>query len=557
MNEAHGSLLVRWACWQTRTLAQLWPAASRRWGQAIASEAEEIEQPLAALGWALGGATVYLRALGSHLLDWFKLPVGQRSGGALPPLTGAPGPKRSRLFAVVVLACAAALLCIPEGREAIRTLGTVWESVWDGVIEREPPQTELQKIAGRAQQTNDARMMAFAALSIRNNEQSRELSRRAVALDPQLVWIYAAGGRFRGESEQANWLTEVEAADPDNAVPYLMAADAVARSSPGDQRSITARELSDALTSNPRWLALMDKAFHAPRYDSYYSLHRELNREAWRRYPDLPFTSVFEGIGAHAIPNLFYIRTFSKFLVQEAEKERVAGHLEKAEELLREVDAFGSHMQQPGSTAIEQLIGASCQKDAAQGWKTFYEATGRAAQAQAAARQSAQIDESWRTNAAERRQMWKQRERGTAIAWLLQLSAFVILLAVILALASIALFEVRPAIWKRQPRARHVASWVADFAPPAALLASIVFLMSFLPYARLFSAFRAGSPGAVDERTLAVRFWSLLDVSEAIIGNSDRGVFRWTLLTVLLSAAAALLLARMVYRALRPAATHA
>jgi hypothetical protein len=559
MNETNNSLLLRWARWQTRTLARLWPAESRRWGQAIASEAEEIDQPLAALGWALGGVAVFLRALISHLLGWFKLPMGQRSSGALPPLTGAPGPKRSRLFAAVALAGAAALLCLPEGREATRTLGTVWESVWYGVVERDSPRTILQKLAKQAQKTNDARILAFTALSIRNEEQRIALADRAVALDPQLVWIYVAQGRLRDEPAPTNWLAKVEAADPDNAVPYLMAADAVARSSANgnDQHSMTAREMSDSLPGNPQWLALMDKAFHAPRYDSYYSLHRELNREAWRRNPELPFTSVFQGLAAHAIPNLFHIRTFAKFLVRESEQQRIAGQSEKAGDLLQEVDAFGSRMRQPGSTDIEKLIGASCQKDATQGWKAFYEATGRTAQAQAAAQHLSLIDETFREDAAERRRIWSQRKRGTADAWLIQLSAFVMLLTVILALASIGLFEVRPAIWNGHPRTGRVASWVADYAPATALLASVVFLLSFLPYARLFAAFRAGNPDAQDPRVLTVKFWTLLDVSETVIGNSDSGVFRWTLFTVLLSALAALLLARLVYRALRPSTTHA
>jgi hypothetical protein len=512
------------------------------------------------LDWALGGATVYLRALASHLLDWFKLSVGQRSGEALPPFTGAPGPKRSRLFAVVVLACAAALLCIPEGREAVRTLRAVWQDVSGGFMAADPPQTVLQRFAIRAQKAKDAHMMAFAALSMRDGHQRTALANLAVALDPQLVWIYTAMGRLPDEPFRADWLAKAEAGDPGNAVPYLMAADAVAALAERQQdneHSPTDSEIRDSLTSNPQWLALMNKAFRTPRYDSYYPLHRELNREIWRRDPELPFTAAFQGLWMHSIPSLYHLRIFATFLIQQSEKERIAGHMEKAQQLLQEVDAFGSRMRQPGPTDIERLIGAALQKDATQGWKAFYEATGRTAQAQAAAQHLSLIDENVRKDTAERRRIWRQRERGTADAWLLQLGAFVMLLAVILAIVSIGLFELHPAIWKREAIKRRFLACVADFAPATALVACAGFLLAFLPYARLFAAFRAGDPTALDEQQLMTSFWILKSVPWIIVGSPGFAVVRWTLLTILLSAVAAVLLARMAYRATRRTAPQA
>jgi hypothetical protein len=377
-----------------------------------------------------------------------------------------------------------------------------------------------------------------------------------VALDPRLTWIYAAAAYMRGPNEavKPEWLAKAEAADPDNAVPYLLAADATAdrhRTSASGQRAQTEPEVRASLTSNPQWLALMDKAFHAPHYESYFPRHTELNREIWRRVPGLPFTVALQGLWMHSLPNMYYLRIFATFLIQQSEKERIAGHSEKAKELLQEVDAFGARMQNDGSTDIERLMGRGIQKDAAHAWKAFYEATGRPEEAQAAAQRVAQIEEDARANAAERQHIWKQRERGTLDGWLVQISAFVILLAVLLAIVSIGLFEVRPAIWKSEPGVRRVASWVADFAPVVALISSVALLVSFLPYARVFAAFRAGNPGAPDERVVMAQFWSLLGVTWRI-GGADAAVGAWTALTVVLSLTAALILARMVYRALRP-----
>ena len=126
MSEPSNSLLLRFARWQVRALVRVWPEESRKWGQALASEAEEIQLPLEAVRWALGGVVVFSRALGSHLLAWCKLPVGGQSSAGLGPLTNAPGPRRSRLFTAAILIAAALLLCIPEGREATATLRATW-----------------------------------------------------------------------------------------------------------------------------------------------------------------------------------------------------------------------------------------------------------------------------------------------------------------------------------------------------------------------------------------------------------------------------------------------
>jgi hypothetical protein len=525
MNAGNNSLLVRLARWQVRALVRVWPEESRRWGQALASEAEEIEQPLQAVAWAAGGVTVYLRALGSHVLAWFKLPVGERSSAGLGPLMKAPGPKRSRLFTAVLLAGAVGLLCIPEGREAITTLRATWENF----AELDPDQKTLEKIA-----------------------------ERAVELDPHLFWIYEVQ-RFGQEDEQARreWAARAEAVDPDNAVPYLLAAGAIAQEHYYrlfERHSPTEKEVDDVLTGDAEWMALMNRAFHATRYDSYYREHKELIREVWRREPQLSFVAAIGGLWAHAIPALTSLATFTEFLIRQSEQARAAGHMDKAEDLLREADDFSRRMQQD-STQIGRRVGLSLERQAALGWKAFYEGTGQAAEARAAAQRVAQIEQRIEFDMdMERHQIFRNRTRGDMNAWFLEISAILMIFAALFSILGIGSLEVRPSIWKRKPIMRRVLCWATDLAPATVLASCVVFLVSFLPFAHLFAAYRSGNPGAADEQQLSAALWSLEGVPLTIAGGVDTAVLGWTALTVVLSLVLALLLAGMVYRARRAAA---
>lgn len=553
MNEANKSLVLRWARWQTRTLARVWPEESRRWGEAIASEAEEIEQPVQALGWALGGATVYLRALGAHLLEWLKMPVGERSR-AMEGLAGAPGPKRSRLFTMAVLVCAAGLLCLPEGREAIRTVTATWKNY----AEVDASQGELEKLAKQAEQENDAQAMAFAALDMEDGKPAMELADRAVKLEPRLFWIYEARRLWPSDTPTAKaWIAKAQAADPQNAASYLRAADAIAnRIYMGlvKQHSPTEAEENQALAGNTEWVALMDKAFRAPAYNSYYREDEELSREVWRQQPQLSLATVLSGLWMHTIPNLLSMERFTKLLVRQAGEARAAGQLERAQELLGEAEGFSKRMETDAARNERfEGFGLSLERESVVGWKAFYEETGQTTKAQEAGQQLARIEQRGATVVRDAQRLWQQQSRHGASGWFVQVSALLMVIAASMAALGIGLFEVWPAIAKRSSATRWTLAALADFGPAVVLLASAVLLLSFVPYARVMAGFREGNGGRADVLQLSTAFWSLESVTRKIAGP-DTAVLGWTALTVVLSLVAALLLARMVYRAMRKTA---
>src|SRR5580693_470051 len=143
MASSQQSLGFRVADSSLQLALRFWPKESRHWGQALAAELHEIEKPLEALNWALGGLMLFTRASASHFLAWLKLPAGSRLSGSPLPLGSNPPilPKRSRLFTAAILVATAAVLFLPRSQEAVSTIRATWlgYAPWDfdrGTLER-------------------------------------------------------------------------------------------------------------------------------------------------------------------------------------------------------------------------------------------------------------------------------------------------------------------------------------------------------------------------------------------------------------------------------------
>ena len=207
---------------------RLWPEESRQWGQALAAELDEIENPWEAFHWAIGGLMLFSRASASHFLSWLKLPAGTRLSadslplGAYPPIL----PKHSRLLTATILLITAAILFLPPSREAISTV----RASWNGFQGYSSDIRAVRNLAAHAEKEKDARTLAFAALTTPDRESSIALADRAVAIDPSFAWIYAGStGHPRYAPPSTDALARLLSADPDNAFPELLAAQAISQ----------------------------------------------------------------------------------------------------------------------------------------------------------------------------------------------------------------------------------------------------------------------------------------------------------------------------------------
>jgi len=553
------STAARLARWLLGCAARHWPEENRAWGLALAAEIDETASAFETVRWSLGGIMLFTRSVLSSAWKWMKLPAGSSlSGGVNRPKGPSLLPKRSRVFTVAVLGAAALLLALPEGREAIRTVRASWHEYQQS----DSDARTLEKLAARAEKEKDPSTLALVALSTGDPKRAEELTERAVALDPQLVWIYGSKNHSwpNFDSPKAEWLARLQAADPDDAVPYLLAADALdpLRTRPLYQRGIPKDAEFEVAEGDSKWLVLMEHAFGAPRYDSYFQRHYQLTRTVWNREKNLSPMIVFSGLRSHAIPSLQNLMFFAHVKIHEAQKARAAGDLSRAERLLGEVDAFGARMANGSEVKIEKVIGMVISQSADKKLADFYLSTGNAEDARRAASRVEQIDASFRAlrpgyDSADHARAQTFRREGM----LVQGFGTLAVLAGLAALAGVLMLELWPRkIRDTKPIWRRGACLAANYAPTVLLVACGVFLVSFLPFQRAFEAYRASTYSLLNEEELMDPMWGLMEIPRYVTGVNF-AVSVWTIFTIALSTLLLFVLARGFYRMRRPVANPA
>ncbi len=552
------SVTARFARWALACAVRHWPEENRAWGLALAAEVDETSSASETVRWSLGGIMFFTRSVVSSAWKWMKLPAGSSlSEGADGPDAHSLLPKRSRVFTGAVLAVAALLLALPEGREAIRT---VWSS-WEGYQESGSDQRMLDELTARAEKEKDASTLAFVALSTIDRAHAAALTERAVALDPQFIWVYGARNHGqRMDPPRAEWLARLEAADPGNAVPELLAADALVqpRLSAFLMHGGNNAQARQLLASDATWMALMEHAYAAPRYDSYLQRHIQLARTIWNREKNLPPTTVLYGIWQHAFPNLLTLRIYCDIRIQQARTAREAGDTKRAESLLEGLDTFGMTMADANGSELEKLVGFAIARNANKEMAKLYQEPGKTEDARRVAARLDQIDE----RVQEMRLALNPSRNARAEAFrkeaeLVQGFGTLAAIAGFATLAAILLLELLPGgIQGTKSFWRRVACWVVDYGPATLLVACGAFLVSFLPFQSAFQEYRSSSFRLGDEQVLTDAMGSLLTIPEYVVGV-DASVELWSFVTIALSALLLFVLVRGFYRTRRVVANPA
>lgn len=259
--------------------------------------------------------------------------------------------RRTRFMSLVFLMLALAFFLVPSFR------------VWPWMVTEEGvPAKKLESFARVAEQQRDARTLAFVALHLPPRGEATRLADQAVALDPQLTWIYFSfvhEGAYQSDPAADRWVARLQAWDPDNALPYLLAAERIVRKR-GNQWPPPFRV--EALEKETEWRQVMEKAFAAPKYDSYTRPRFDLER-AW--LPDhhlaQPGILLWSVVG-YPIPNLLNIRSYASLLTQKLGKDaQDAKHVPEALTYYWTVAHFGERMQLQSGWLWEKGVAAAIQ----------------------------------------------------------------------------------------------------------------------------------------------------------------------------------------------------
>jgi hypothetical protein len=420
---------------------------------------------------------LFSRAFASAVLAWLTLPAGSRLSPA--PLSAETGtlilPRRSRLFTAAILLATTLLLFLPESREA---LSTVLAS-WNGYRGSASDLRALQKIAARAEKEKDARTLAFVSLVAPDPEGAAGLADHAAALDPGLAWIYASR-RPRPEYHPPpkDGLARLVAADSDNAFPEILAAQAICEPrlhALVAQHSLTPQETEAVLAANSDWVTHMDRAFRAPRYDSYFDRRWQLTQEVWNHNPDLSVSLIFNSIWSHPLLDFLSIKSYANILVQQAHQAASAGHPGQAESLLREVDSFGRRVADQGGLDLEKFLGLDVSRHATSELRDFYQRLGRMDESQEATRRLQLIEGrvDGLTHSLRRMDQPRLHALERSALWV-QICAILALLSAGIAAICLVALEWRPGRFTGQRVwFRRVVCVAADWVPTALLIASM------------------------------------------------------------------------------------
>jgi hypothetical protein len=298
--------------------------------------------------------------------------------------------RRTRFMSLFLLLLSVAFFCVQDFRWALEAPLLAFRFMREGPSRLDralmPSQSDLDTWQKAAEQNRDAKELAFVALhSHADREGVFRAAEQAVSLDPSLTWIYPqVAGRFHDEDDKPAfmarikpWFAKVEAADPDNAVPFIWEAQMIAAQGHWADTKAALPKQVEAAAAQTDWVQAMDKAFAKPRFDDYSVNRFLLDREVFARHGWAKPSTMLMSTAAYDIQNLFLIRLYAN--VRTSLQAPKAG--KDADKIYQQTVAFGQRMRIEGSFLITQLIGRAVELIGSKGWADALRKAGRVEEA--------------------------------------------------------------------------------------------------------------------------------------------------------------------------------
>lgn len=340
------------------------PEDTRDWGQAMRGELDHVEGRFAPLRWSLGGASVLVK----HTIAAILMP-----GPHDIPLGDGLFARNVSLRKVALVAGAAFVLAslifiaAPPFRQGLRVSLAAWSELIGANAGRS--QARLQTLAERAHVHADPEGLAFAAVRLDDADEAARRAEDAVRLDPAFIWVYAAVAvRHPEVAARRGWIAQIEKWDPQNALPYLIAASSI---------DLDLGAHRDAPLQPDAWQSAMASAFAAPKFDDYLDRLTDLDREVVPRYGfDDPYDVLGQedaGLPSHAFSDA---QQFAEGLVESGRTLEAQGSSKQAVEKYWAVARFGQVIDSQAHTDSERRSGTALQSMAYQRLEVLSEKQG-------------------------------------------------------------------------------------------------------------------------------------------------------------------------------------
>ena len=525
MPEENSSAPRRAAEWLLQRALRFWPHESGKWGRALAAELPSVENPWDAFRWAMGGLMLLIREWLRHALGSWKRPIGVPAGGPLESQwQNAPRvPRTPRIVTAMLLLACVGMLLVPEVREALGSVVGAWRNF---ASERYLPiQPAIEHLRKEASRTQDPQLLALTALLSEDSKERFALADTAVRLDPSLTWISFELHHDTTTDEDARLeaVKRLQKWDPDNAVAWLASADltfdqvrdAWIKAGHGYDVSRAQQQLEQ----NPAWMASMDRAFDAPRYDAYsgrvFDLYRTVAERHKVREPEI----VLDLLITSAIPNLQALRMYSTAQFDRAAIAERAGNRAEAARLCWRVAVFGEEMRGSGHTEIERLIGVVLQKDSYEKLQPLLNTAANADEVSLIRHELQTMEASvnqLRYDDPGARGLWFGRKWTSLV--LHALAVFGLLLAVAMAFA-FGFFVFKQRNVEAKGGGASLSCLIIDYGPVLLVLTLAALAATYYPVARTYDLYLSAQGGISDFRGLVDSLTVPYAVEELLSGG--------------------------------------
>jgi len=426
--------------------------------------------------------------------DWEKLrsEVFRSVAGTQLPVWEQKGifsPSRRPVW--ITLALALAFLALPSFRKALEVLPLSGHAdAWDATAFSSEA---LERIGRTGDQQKYARTLAYVALHSPDPHEAVLAAEKAIALDPQLTWICASMSHatyLRPGYDPQPWIDRLKAWDPDNAYVYLLEADAVVyreRETRWAKFNAASGELSRALAAEPRWRLPMEKAFSAPRAETYLDRRFLLDRDVLlERGLDRPVMLTL-AVSSAQLPDFFMLETYVHHLLEVGEGEERAGHRENALAAYQTIASFGEKLE-TGSTPLVDTFALKFQEDAYQKMIPLLQGAGRGQETGVVRSRLAGVRAEIPNKHGPPKAGWPSPAfRSGQMVFVAGLVLLLFTIAAALWLVCIALVGAKPGL----SRLVDGLASCLGFAPALLPLPCLALFLSFLPYSRSIGEYSA------------------------------------------------------------------
>jgi hypothetical protein len=519
MRDEAASGSQRLAAWILRRVAKLWPEETLPWGLALERELFVVKGPRASLRWAWGGVRLLTQAWWNHFLRSWNRPIGVPGEGPLAELAknARRVPRTPRWVTALLLLASLTVVMIPDVREAMRASLAAWSHRW-GVMPDSRTLARLRKAS------SDPQAMALMALLSEDSVERVRMADEAVRLDPSLTWIYSQVRTTAGQNccryeLPAEWIEKLKKWDPDNAVPRLLAAQQrfIRFEDEWAQRGYRGeydREAKHYLANDAKWMAVMQFAFQAPKYESYDSKRFELYRTVAERYDFRDLGMVHEILSRQFPAWTHNAWIYGELLLDRGEAAERSGNDRQAIELYSQPAQSGERMAEQSHTDFERSAWIGIERSSLRRLAALLAKSGRAEEATLASYKLAAFETSLLPSV--RVKFWERSENGWEGFMIRFLTAGIFLLGA----AALAGFSV---LWARGCEALEsrglglaLASLAVDYCPVLLLMAGCGLFVAYRPVVLMYEQYAKWPSPVYDFRGLVHALYTPYETPEGI-----------------------------------------